>query len=115
MANNSKLAANSGKTAKPRGKPFAKGASGNAAGRPKLTPEVIDLIAACKDKTTAALDVLLSIMENGENERNRITAAMAIIERGHGKAVQPTTVGNPDGSPLDMSWSINFVKPADAS
>lgn len=114
MTENSKTTEISVKTAKPRGKPFAKGVTGNAGGRPKLTPEAVDLIAACKGKTGAALDVLMHIMEFGENERNRITAAMAIIERGHGKAIQPTTVGNPDGSAIDMSWSINFVKPADA-
>ncbi|MDB5887028.1 MAG: hypothetical protein JWR74_3199 [Polaromonas sp.] len=112
MTKNSKTAAISGKTAKPRGKPFVKGASGNAAGRPKLTPEAVDLIAACKEKTASALDVLMQIMENGENERNRMAAALAIIERGHGKAIQPTTVGNPDGSPIDMSIKLSFVKPA---
>lgn len=90
---------------------FPKGQSGNPGGRPKRTAEEIDLIAACKDKTEAALDVLLAIMEGGENERNRITAALAIIERGHGKAVQPTTIGNPDGSAIDMNMTINLVKP----
>lgn len=90
---------------------FPKGVSGNPGGRPKRTPEEIDLIAACKQKTEDALDVLLKIMIEGENERNRITAALAIIERGHGKAVQPTTVGNPDGTPIDHSIKVTFVKP----
>lgn len=90
---------------------FKQGISGNPGGRPKRTPQEIDLIAACKDKTQEALDVLLSIMTSGENERNKITAAMAIIERGHGKPVQPTTVGNPDGSPIDHSIKVTFVKP----
>jgi len=33
--------------------------------------------------------VLDHIMNEGENERNRLAAAQAIIERGYGKAVQP--------------------------
>lgn len=90
---------------------FVKGQSGNPGGRPPKTDEQRTLEAMCRDKTQAALSVLLSIMDNGENERNRITAAMAIIERGHGKAVQPTTIGNPDGSKMDMNMTVTLVKP----
>lgn len=68
---------------------FPKGRSGNPGGRPKKTKEDLDLIAACKDKTQQALDTLIDVMQNGQ-ERNRITAAIAIIERGYGKAIQPT-------------------------
>jgi hypothetical protein len=64
---------------------FKKGVSGNPGGRPKRTAEELDLIAACKDRTPAALAVIESIMMEGENERNKLSAAMAIIERGHGK------------------------------
>ena len=81
------MAANSRKSA---GRPFEKGQSGNPSGRPKKTKEELDLVAACKAKTPAALAVIESIMNKGENERNRITAAIAIIERGYGKAIQPT-------------------------
>lgn len=80
------MAANSTKTAKGKGRPFQPGQSGNPSGRPKLTPEALDLQAACRAKTTEALDVLLRIMTSGENERNQMAAAIAIIERGHGKA-----------------------------
>lgn len=95
----------------PRGKPFQPGQTGNKGGRPKKTEEERTLEQMCRAKTEDALAVLVGIMDNGENERNRITAAMAIIERGHGKAVQPTTLGNLDGSKIDMNWSIEFVKP----
>lgn len=64
---------------------FKKGVSGNPGGRPKRTEEELDLIAACKDRTPAALAVIESIMTSGENERNKLSAAMAIIERGYGK------------------------------
>jgi hypothetical protein len=85
------MAENSEKTAtKQRGKPFPKGQTGNPGGRPKRTEQEFELIAACKDKTPDALNVLEEIMRNGENERNRFAAALAIIERAHGKPVQPT-------------------------
>lgn len=95
----------------PRGKPFQPGQSGNPGGRKPKTDEERTLEAMCRDRTQDALDVLLQIMSNGEQERNRMTAAMAIIERGHGKAVQPTTIGNPDGSKMDMNLTVTLVKP----
>lgn len=102
-AENSKLA--------PRGKPFQPGQTGNRGGRPKKTEEERTLEQMCRDKTPDALGVLIQIMEAGEQERNRMTAAMAIIERGYGKAVQPTTIGNPDGSKMDMHMTVTLVKP----
>lgn len=90
---------------------FVKGQSGNPGGRPPKTEEQRTLEAMCKDKTQDALAVLMQIMSNGENERNRMAAALAIIERGHGKAVQPTTIGNPDGSKMDMNLTVTLVKP----
>jgi hypothetical protein len=74
------------------GKPFTKGQTGNPGGRPKKTPEELDLIAACKAKAPEALDVIMHIMKNGENEKNQLSAAIAIIERGYGKAMQPQEV-----------------------
>lgn len=71
---------------------FKKGVSGNPGGRAKRTPEELDVIAQCKLKTPQALDTIERIMLEGENERNRLSAALSIIERAYGKAVQPTTV-----------------------
>ena len=63
---------------------FKKGQSGNPGGRKKKTAEDYDLIGNCRLKTPAALTTILDIMENGM-EKNRLAAAIAIIERGHGK------------------------------
>jgi hypothetical protein len=96
----------------PRGKPFQPGKSGNPGGRKPKTEEERTLEAMCRDKTQEALAVLLEIMNKGENERNRFSAALAVIERGHGKAVQPTTLSGPEGGPVDMNWTVEFIKPA---
>ncbi len=87
-AQNSKIKAKG----KPRGKPIAKGQVLNAGGRPKKTPQELDLIAACKDKTPEALAVITDIMVNGEKEQTRLAAALSIIERAYGKPVQPQDV-----------------------
>jgi hypothetical protein len=85
---------------KPRGsaKRFFPGRSGNPDGRPKRTAEVLDLILACKAKTPEALAIIADLMAKGDN-RIRLAAALAIIERGYGKPTQPTThAGGTGGS-----------------
>ena len=81
---------------------FRKGQSGNPGGRPKRTQEELDLVAACKDRTPAALAVIESIMMEGENERNRLAAAQSIIERAYGRPVQPTEISGKDGGPVEI-------------
>jgi hypothetical protein len=88
---------------------FKKGVSGNPGGRPKRTAEELDLIAACKGRTPAALAVIESIMMEGENERNKLSAAMAIIERGYGKPVQPVEASGPNGGPIETVTQVTLV------
>lgn len=87
MLRGTKMAENSKKL--PRGKPFKKGRTGNPGGRPKRTPEEFELIQACKDKTPAALAVMVKLMSNASSDAVKLNAATAVIERGYGK---PTTV-----------------------
>lgn len=101
--------------AKPRGagKPFQKGQSGNPGGRKKKTQEDLDLEAACRKLTPRALDVVVDVMQNGENERNRLAAAQIIIERAYGKAVQPTKISGDAENPLKTCITVEFIKPSD--
>lgn len=93
---------------------FKKGQTGNPGGRPKRTAEELDLIAACKEKTPAALAVIESVMLEGENERNRLAAAQYVIDRGYGKPVQQSEITGANGGPIDMNWKIEFVEPKNA-
>ena len=90
--------------------PFEKGKSGNPGGRVKRTQEELDLIDACKKRTPDALNVIGSIMEHGENERNRLSAAQYIIDRAYGKAVQQTELTGKGGEP----FTIQIVRFSDA-
>lgn len=98
------MAANSEKKPRGAGTPFEKGVGGNPRGRPKRTPEELDLIAACKAKTTDALAVIESLMLNAERETTRLAAALAIIERGHGKPEQPVK------AEIDGRVSVEIVR-----
>jgi hypothetical protein len=90
---------------------FKKGQSGNPTGRPKKSGEELDLIEACKQRTSKALEVIGDIMENGENERNRLSAAQYLIDRAYGKAVQQTELTGKGGEP----FTIQIVRFGDGS
>ena len=71
---------------------FKKGQSGNPSGRAPITPEERSLIDMCKSHTTEAVATILQIMADGDNDRNKLTAASYIIDRGWGKAPATLTV-----------------------
>lgn len=101
MAENNKVTAK-----RVRGKPYPKGKTGNPGGRPKRTKEELDLIAACKDKTPAALDVITALMKEASSDSVRLNSAIFIIDRAYGKATQfidakVTTMSDLDDSELD--------------
>ena len=50
----------------------------------------MDLVAACKVKSRDALEVIEQLMVNGKSDAVRLNAAAFVIERGFGKAIQPT-------------------------
>jgi hypothetical protein len=94
------ISQNSAKKPRGPGKQFAPGKSGNPGGRPKKTAEELDLVAACKEKSVAALAIVEGIMHGGDKDAVRLSAAQFIIERGYGRAVQHTELTGKDGKDL---------------
>ena len=80
---------------------FKKGVSGNPGGRPKKTQEQFELEDACRKKTPEALNVITDLMVSARQDAVRLQAAMAIIERAHGKPLQRSEIrtGPLDGLP----------------
>ncbi|MBK8810770.1 MAG: hypothetical protein IPN69_08580 [Acidobacteria bacterium] len=105
MSENSQI---SGKRGGKRSSSFKPGQTGNPGGRPKKTQEELDLVEACKGKTPAALAVIEKIMTSGSNERNQLSAALAIIERAWGKAIQPQTLSGPNGGEIPVGIRVSF-------
>jgi len=72
-------------------------------GRPKgsLNKATADLRSAAQEYTTASLKTLAGIMENEKQPAAaRVSAAIAILDRGHGKPVQAIEASGPDGGPI---------------
>jgi hypothetical protein len=93
-------AQNSTRSAKRRGRPFAKGRSGNPGGRPK---DLEGVRALAKSYTVEAIDTLAKVMRKGPTEGARIRAAEALLDRAWGKASQAVELSGPEGKPIEVS------------
>ena len=67
--------------------PWRLGQSGNPGGRPRAVGEVRDL---AREQTGTAIETLASICQNGRSESARVAAAVALLDRGWGRAVAST-------------------------
>ena len=82
---------------------FAPGQSGNPGGRPKDEHRVAELARSYK---LEAIDTLVELMREGNDERIRGTAAQALLDRGWGKA-KVEVVAGAEGSYLDVLRVVN--------
>jgi Family of unknown function (DUF5681) len=65
--------------------PWPKGVSGNPKGRP---PELSAIQDLARTYTEEALEKLVRLMRKGKSETVQLAAALALLDRGHGKPVQ---------------------------
>lgn len=87
-------------TAKPRGKgrPFQKGVSGNPGGRPKEEHHVMTLARAHTPEAIKALVLALKY------PRERVPAAIALLDRGWGKPVQMIAADPERPIAIEFQW-----------
>ena len=82
------------------GRPWPPGRSGNPGGRPKAA---LDIQALARQHTPDAINALVAALAN---PRERVSAAVALLDRGWGKPTQPLA-GDADAAPLvvDFRWA----------
>lgn len=83
------------------GTPFKKGRSGNPKGAPKTPAEVK---ALAREYTPDAIKALYKEMTSAKaSSANRITAAIALLDRGWGRPRQEVEVSGHGGGPLVLA------------
>lgn len=90
------------KQARNRGQ-FSKGKSGNPGGRPKKTPELLEIEDLCKEASPDAVKRLQQWMRS-KNARASIAACMGILAQGFGTPKQRVEHTGRDGGPMVVSW-----------
>lgn len=87
--------------------PFAKGKSGNPGGRPK---DVFGLRDLAREHTPVAIATLVKIMKNEKAPAQaRISASIALLDRGYGKAAQSVELSGPNGGDIPVKHDIQDI------
>jgi hypothetical protein len=93
---------------------FAPGTSGNPSGRPKdwRDPETgLSIRELAQSHTGAALQTLVDVANDDSAPPSaRVSAAQAILDRGHGKPLQSMELGGAEGAPLPKI-ELHFIPP----
>lgn len=92
---------------KPRGKPFAKGRTGNAGGRPKLPEDIKHVRELARTYTKQAIETLVDVLDS-QSASARVAAANVLLDRGWGKAEQPIT--DADGGAIVFQIQAPWLK-----
>jgi len=88
---------------KQRGRPFAKGKSGNPGGRPKKTPELREVEDLCRQASPDAVARLVEWM-NSEDPATSVKACLGLLAQGFGTPKQRVEHSGADGAPLVITW-----------
>jgi hypothetical protein len=96
---------------KPRGRPFAKGKTGNPGGRPKLPEDVKHVRELARQYTAQAVAALVEVLES-DSASGKVAAANALLDRGWGKAEQAIVGPGEDGAHIIRTIERRIIDPA---
>lgn len=86
---------------------FKPGQSGNPSGRPKENAEIK---ALAKSYGKDAIEKMAALLES-DDEKVRLAAAQALLDRGYGKPAQAIIGGDEDDAPLKVEGVLKLVRP----
>lgn len=89
--------------------PFKKGQSGNPGGRAKKTAFVFEIEALAKTYAPTALKTLADIAARGKTETARVSAAIALLDRGFGRPLQSVSM---DARTINQNYAIGDTPPS---
>lgn len=67
-----------------------------------------DIRSLARSHTESAINTLAGISSNGKSEAARVSASIALLERGWGKPAQPVE-GTEDGPPIQHIAKIELI------
>lgn len=103
---------------KPRGRPFVKGQSGNPSGRPAVVREIQELARSeCPEMLKVLIEIAKTRGKSAASAPARVSAAVAVIERGYGKPAQDMTVRQAALDPETMTDAelVTSIRAAEAA
>jgi len=66
-----------------------------------------------KEHAEAALETLRDVLQHGDSESARVTAAIAILDRAYGKPPQSMELTGADGGPVEVARIERYVVDAE--
>lgn len=91
---------------------FVAGKSGNPGGRPKENAEVKRL---AQSHGIAAIEKLVALMDS-DDEKTKLAACQAVLDRGFGKPAQAIIGGTEDDPAISLHHTVEFLgSPSTAS
>lgn len=90
---------------------FKKGQSGNPGGRPKKTPELLEVEGLCREASPAAVAKLVEWM-GSDNAKASVSACFGILAQAFGTPKQRIEHTGKDGSPVAIKMiELRGVEP----
>jgi hypothetical protein len=95
---------------------MARGGKRKGAGRPAGSHDIAtsaqkgEIGGVARTHAAAAVNALVAIVTSGQSEATRVSAAVAILDRGYGRPAQSLEHSGPAGSPVQIIFNKDDLR-----